>query len=357
MRSIREILRGGAKIFAARHSVAKGVVNGGERPLSVLWSGADSHFAYFCTRVFASSDPSNRRVRRRSIFTLSNSLDRYDCDIAAVVLGRRFAEAIKQPGDLIIPVWVRCDIELGNKRAYTKSGSIRSDLRNIRKSGFEWRISADPGVFEHFHEKFYLPTVSAAHGTSAIPASKRQRLELLESGDMELLQVFRNDEFVGGVSIDYRGKVPELRDSGVLDGSPELKKAGAVTATYIYAMDHLASSDYPKVGFGLSRGFLDDGVLAYKRKFRPTILPGPDECILVRTRNLNEVTRAVLCSCPCLTWENGELHRTYFKDGHSDASEKCLRKQRNGWSFGIKQEKVFDVSSKALQILNAQEAA
>lgn len=357
MGSIKKFLRASAGVLAARYRVVTGTGICSEKPLSLLWSGPESQLAYICTRVFATSNLSTQRTGRHAVFALDGLLERHECDLGAIILNRRFAERIKRPNDMLIPLWVRCDVELGSEKAHTRSESMRGDLRNIRKNGFVWQVSAQANVFQRFYEKYYLPTVIASHGASVIPANMTQRLELLDSGNMELLQVLRNDEVVAGVSIDYRGEVPELRDSGVMDGSTDLKKAGAVTATYLFAIDYLTSKAHPRVGLGFSRGFLDDGVLSYKRKFRPTILPGPDECILLRIRNLNEATRAVLTSSPCLTWEGGGLVRTYFMDPVSDLPGKRLRSQRNNWSFGVEQEKIFDISGEVIQLSSTLEAA
>jgi hypothetical protein len=352
MNSIKKFLRSGAGVLSANYRVVTGTGICSEKPFTLLWSGPKSQLAYFCTRVFATTNLSTRRVGRHAAFTLDGLLQRYECDMAAIILNRTLAEMIKRPSDLLVPLWVRCVVELGDEKAYTKSESMRGDLRNIRKNELTWKVSGQASAFQHFYDNYYLPTVMASHGASVIPANKTQRLELLDSGQMELLQVLRNDEVVAGLSIDYRGETPEFRDSGVLDGSVDLKKAGAVTATYLFAMDYLTSKSHSRVGFGHSRGFLDDGVLSYKRKFRPKILPGPDECILLRAPILNEVIRTVLCSNSCLTWENGELFRTYFTDPTSDPSGKYLRKQRNSWPYGIKREKIFDISGKDLQSLS-----
>ena len=171
---------------------------------------------------------------------------------------------------------------------------------------------------------------------------------------MKLLQVMRDDQFIAGVTIIFQRNVPELKDSGVLNGSSELKKAGAISATYLFAMDYLASKGYPNVSFGPSRSFLDDGVLNYKRKFRPVITTGSDDGVLMRIRSLDEPTRSMLRDSPCLTWQDRKLHRTYFRDSSQNHSEQQHRKNRGDWRFGIDAESVFDVSGDTLRPLTTQ---
>ena len=171
---------------------------------------------------------------------------------------------------------------------------------------------------------------------------------------MKLLQVMRDNQFLAGVAIDFDGDDPTLRDSGVLNGSSEIKKTGAISASYLFAMDYLASKGYSSVSFGLSRSFLDDGVLNYKRKFRPIITTGTDDGILMRIRNLDEPTRSMLRTSPCLTWQDRILHRTYFRDPAENQPGRQNRNNRGGWLFGIDAESVVDVSGDVLAKLVTQ---
>ena len=166
---------------------------------------------------------------------------------------------------------------------------------------------------------------------------------------MELLQVLRQGEVIAGVTIDYDSSVPALRDSGVLEGSDEIKKTGAISAAYLFAMDYLVSKSHPKVWFGLSRSYLDDGVLNYKRKFRPIVTSGSDDYVLMRVRQLDEATRSMLCSSPCISWRDGQLQRTYFRDAQADGQASGSKKKSKIWQFGLDAELIYDASGDSLQ--------
>ena len=341
-------VRGIFRLIAADFVVLSGIENGGDTPLTFLWSGSEKHLTYFQKRIFGLNAVTLKRIGRRPITMLNSLLSKFDCSFGATILQRDVVPVFERPGDFSLPLWVDCDVDLSAERTYAKSESMRGDLRKIRNNQLTWKVSGKRDDFEFFFEKIYLPTVTSSHGRAALLASQHKRLQQIESGTMELIQVMRDDQFIAGVTIDYRDDVPGLRDSGVLDGSPDIKKLAAITATYLFAMDYLASKGYSKVGFGRSRSFLDDGVLNFKRKFRPVIIGGSDDSLLLRIRHLDDSTRSMLCSSPCVSWQSGKLHRTYFRDESHEHPGQRERQNRGGWRFGLDAESVFDVSGESI---------
>jgi len=348
--TLRRIIR----FFAAEYFVVRGAEKGSDSPVSVLWSGTQQQLAYFQDRIFGCNSVAISRVGRRPMVLTDSLMTQFDCSFCVIILKQQFVSLLRRPRDFCLPLWVHCIVPLNDEREYAKSDSLREDLRHIRNAKLSWKLSEKLDDFDFFYENIYVPTITASHGRSALPASYENRLHKFRSGTMKLLQVTRDDQFVAGVTIDFENDVPTLRDSGVLNGSPEIKKTGAMSATYLFAMDYLASKGYPNVCFGASRSFLDDGVLNYKRKFRPVISTGSDDDVLMRIHSLDEPTRSMLRDSPCLTWQDRKLHRTYFRDPSENHSEHQNRKNRGDWRFGIDAESVFDVSGDALRLLTTQ---
>jgi len=343
------------RLFAAEFFVVRGVEKGSNSTVSVLWSGTKQQLAYFQNRIFGCNSVAISRVGRRPMVLTDSLMTQFDCSFCVIILKQQYLWLLRRPDDFCLPLWVHCYVPLTNEREYAKSDSLRGDLRHIRNNKLTWTLSETQDDFNFFYEKIYVPTITDSHGRSALTASYENRLHKFKTGTMKLLQVIRDDQVVAGVTIDFQDNVPTLRDSGVLNGSQEIKKTGAISATYLFAMDYLASKGYPNVCFGASRSFLDDGVLNYKRKFRPVINTGSDDDVLMRIRSLDEPTRSMLRDSPCLTWQERKLHRTYFRDPNGDCSEKQDRKNRGDWRFGIDAESVFDVSGDALRLLTTLE--
>ena len=345
-------VRGVLRLIAADFVVATGIENGSKSTVTFLWSGPEKQLAYFQKRIFGSNAVTLHRVGRRPMMMLDGLMSKFDCSFSIIISRRRFVSVIERPGDICLPLWVDCNIDLNEKRDYAKSDSVRGDLRKIRKNQLTWRVSVERDDFEFFFENIYLPTLISSHGSAALPASKHKRLQQIDSGTLELIQIMRDDQCVAGVTIDYRDLIPTLRDSGVLGGSPELKKRAAVTATYLFAVEYLASKGCSKVGVGRSRSFLNDGVLNFKRKFRPVVSSGSADCALIRIYQLDNATRSMLCSSPCVSWQGRELRRTYFRDMSRERPGQHEREKHSDWRFGLDAESVFDVSGESIQLLN-----
>ncbi|MGB5706868.1 MAG: hypothetical protein WBM41_08545 [Arenicellales bacterium] len=348
MEFLRATLRRAIRLFAAKFFVVTGKEKGSDSLVSVLWSGTEQQLAYFQDRIFGCNSVTLTRVGRRPMVLTDRLMKRFDCSFCVIVVEQQFLSLVRRHGDFLLPLWVSCDVPLNDEREYAKSASIRDDIRHINDNKFTWKLSDKRDDFDYFFEKIYIPTITTSHGRSALTASYENRLHKFKSGTMELLQIMHEDKFLAGVAIDFDGDLPTLRDSGVLNGSPQIKKSGAISATYLFAMDYLASKGYSNVSFGLSRSFLDDGVLNYKRKFRPIITTGSNDSVLIRIRSLDEPTRSMLRDSPCITWQGQMLQRTYFRDPTEGLSERQSRKIRGKWRFGIDAESVFDVSGDAL---------
>ena len=348
MALLRATLRRVIRLSAARFVVVSGAEKSGGLPVSVLWSGREQELAYFQERIFGCNTVALRGIGRRPMILTNSLMKRFNCSFCVLAVEQQFVSLVRRPGDILLPLWVSCDVPLNNKREYAKSASIRADLRYIRNNRLTWRLSDKQEDFDFFFEKIYVPTITSSHGRSALIASYENRLRKFQSGTMRLLQVMRDNQFLAGVAIDFDGDDPTLRDSGVLNGSSQIRKTGAISASYLFAMDYLASKGYSSVSFGLSRSFLDDGVLNYKRKFRPIIATGTDDGILMRIRSLDEPTRSMLRASACMTWQDRILRRTYFRDPTGNQPGRQDRKHRGGWQFGIDAESVVDVSGDVL---------
>ena len=350
MINVKNSLRNFLRPFASKFVVSEGIAKGTEEEASLFWSGPSEHLAYLQGRFFSPGTIMVDHIGRRPIYKLRNMLAGSESSLGAIVLNRRMATEIGGPEDVILPLWIDTRVDLGSERNYAKSKSLAADLRSIRRNELEWNISKSRRDLDTFYERFYLPTIKASHGRAALLADKAERLKLFDAAALDLLQVKRRDEVIAAVTIDYRQNEPVLRDSGVLNGSFELKKCGVITALNLFSMDYLTSKGYKSVGLGLSRSFLDDGVLTFKRKFRPVVRPGFDQCLLVKTGILNRVTRTILRSSDCFTWQGHELHRTYFRDTMSEARGAGGSRNCSDWNFGVEKESILDISGDRIRL-------
>ena len=119
----------------------------------------------------------------------------------------------------------------------------------------------------------YVPHITRIHGNKSFLVPYHEIKE--KAKDCELLLIKNNKEYIAGLLIRYDSKknIPRLWQLGIKDGNLVYVKAGAMGALYYYALNHLKEKGYKKVNFYLSRAFLNDGVLQYKKKWGFQVLP------------------------------------------------------------------------------------
>jgi len=62
---------------------------------------------------------------------------------------------------------------------------------------------------------------------------------------------------------------------GVKNAYEKYVKLGALRAAYWFSIEYLRDLGYKEVGFGVTRPFLRDGVLQYKKKYKPRLYLSP----------------------------------------------------------------------------------
>ena len=136
-------VRGIFRLIAAEFVVLTGIENGSEATVNFHWSGSEEHLAYFQKRIFGSNAVSLNRIGRRPMTMLDSLLSKFDCSFGAIILRREVVTVLERPGDVRLPLWMNCDINLCAERNYAKSESMRGDLRKIRRNQLTWRVSSE----------------------------------------------------------------------------------------------------------------------------------------------------------------------------------------------------------------------
>ena len=146
--------------------------------------------------------------------------------------------------------------------------------------------------------------------------------------------------------LQYRDETPALRDLGIIDGNREVLKTGVISAAYYFAMQHLKDKGFSKVCLGLSRSFLNDGVLTYKQKWKPTLSEASQESFMFRISRLCKASRAFLRSSSFIAEQDGHLHFAFFAANDEDARANRSQLARLSSVYGIDAHKSIDVSGK-----------
>lgn len=344
MNSLSRSLRAGIQFLAAPYYVVSGLERTSRKQLNILWSGPEEHLAYFAQRFFQSGQINSYPVGRRSLRSLDALLSRYHCQIAMVIATKNVLALAVSESDLVLPLWIECTVNIDEKHVIPKSGDIRRSVRRFKSNDYRCSMSSDAEDLHYFFDAIYLPTIRKSHGEAALPASLQDRLSQFERGDAELMKVLHEGQCIAGLIIDYRKSIPALREIGVLDGSQDLKRRGVIPSLNQYAFEYLQSKGYATASLGMSRPFLDDGVLQFKRKFGPTVSDQSEHNLLIRVAETTAGVRSMLCASPCFSLKDGKLTRTFFQDTGYDTTLAVKQNSLLSWDFGIEAMRIVDLS-------------
>jgi hypothetical protein len=342
-------IRRKVRTLAAPFSTVSGRERHSGSPLSILWSGCDAHREYLTRRFFQPDSTTTTYIGRRPVFLARTLAARLGCAMSVCLNSTDDTETIDSLGDLVIPVWTECELSLDPAEPYAESKELQRELRKSARKGMQGRVSKDPADLERFYREAYLPTMASSHAGAALPTPIEKRLMQMEEGSAELAVLHIDDALVAGVVIDYREARPALKETGVWQASAEYRKAGAIAAVNAFTLDYLCGRGFGTVNFGLSHAFLDDGGLSYKRKYRPAISGTQPEHLVFQFIRLDPGVRSMLRFGHCLSWQQGELHRTFFRSNdRPTGDEQVKRVPRSSWDFGIDATTVFDISGDQL---------
>lgn len=170
----------------------------------------------------------------------------------------------------VIPEWILgvIDISPSVEKILRRSRSLRRSVDKIKKHGLDFEITRDKEKFDLFYHTMYTQYVPGKFSGNHI-AWEYTGISDDELKNHELLLIKKNQNYLAGMVIftNPENNYPLLLELGVSEGSKEYVKDGVLHAAYYYAICHLKNKGYTEAGIGLTRAFLNDGVLQYKRKW------------------------------------------------------------------------------------------
>jgi hypothetical protein len=249
-------------------------------------------------RVWLWQLSSSRWVRKR------------DCSLVFIQADPFLQRFLDQDDWFFIPLWISGTVKLPVSDHVLKSKSMRSDVRRIEEAGLQGRVTRDPERFDDFYHNMYVPHVTKAHGSSVYVNPYDTMRTRLEDGDLVLIRDGEQD--IAGMMIVYDHDRPRLWSAGVRNGDHRHLDRGALTAVYRFSCDHLARKGFDSASMGLSRPFLKDGVLRYKRKWAQKIVGSVPDRIALKVVGDTHVTGAFLRNNPFIFESSGELQGAVF---------------------------------------------
>lgn len=334
------------------------LIEGNERRtgkrLAMIWCGPVAQQAYMLNRIFGAGIPRRRYVGRRPMLLLRYLLRKYDCQLGVLAGPGKLLARIREAGDIEVSWWINSELNIDAAMdPANRSRSLKDDLRRVRNNELEYRCVTDFESYRYFYDDFYLPSVIDSHGAAALPTEFDTRWNIIRKGEAELIWVTRSGEPISGMVICYDGSIPILRDIGIKGGDKSLRKTGAVTAAYYFAIRHLQSRGFDRVRLGFSRPFLNDGVLGFKQKWHPELTETSAESFLIRMNDLCDASRSFLRTCSFVGEEEGELQFTLIAANDDDFRIGGPELDRLAAIYGINSRSYIDVSGRRPKVRRA----
>jgi hypothetical protein len=236
---------------------------------------------------------------------------RDDADLALMPHHRLFRRRARRAGWLTLPSWLDTGIPLAASVEATFAAqpqgrrSRESDLRRIRRAGYEAAIVRDPGDVREFLRDWYRPYVHQRWGETCVEldAGWRRRAERY----CEVLWVMRGAERAAGVLLEEQRTELRMVVVGMIDAAE--RREGALAAAYWFAVGEAVRRGRCWLRTGGTRPVLSDGVLDFKRKWGAHVRRvRQDAYLALRCPAWTPALRALVARHPLVTEaEDGEF--------------------------------------------------
>jgi len=298
-------------------------------PLKIIYAGRETHQRYFTHIAFGDS-PRREALGRTWTWRVARFLRTHaDADMLITETSAAYFEKVAAREDFFIPLWVEGQIFHSRLDRHLR-GSLRDDLRKVRKHGYSYEITRDPEKLRMFHHEMYEPYISMVHGDRAALMSLDALLSKADHADLLLVRC-AEDYVAGGVFL-YEGGAVRTWSLGIRHGNHAHVRKGAIAALYYYKILYLKEQGYESFNAGASRAFLRDGALQYKRKWGMQLTGVRSGGFWLQHLADSPGTSAFLEHNPFITYRNHTLQGVaYARAAELDAAhDRQLRKLQEG---------------------------
>jgi hypothetical protein len=242
---------------------------------------------------------------RQKIESLQNNVD-----LILAEVNPFFARKAREQGLLLVPEWVGSIMKTPSsmKEFITNgTGSLKENIRKVRKYRYSYEVSKDPEKLKFFYHRMYVPYISRRYSYLPYLYNFPSVKKLFNQGG--ILFVKRNEEFVAGLVLVFKDRVLRSAMSGIKDGDYKDLKKGALCALKYFTLQWAIEQNFTDIDFGLSRPFLLDGVLRFKRDWRLTLnnFEGITRFFGLKICSLNDGILNFLAGNPFIFCREGKL--------------------------------------------------
>lgn len=298
----------------------------------MMYIGNGTNLPFISGAVFG-DDSAGREIDRCNIWRAGKQAEIHAASTDMIVVDVPWPYDVTMPdrGNIIeIPAWVRQVTRLADTWEGTIAGlrkSVRdSQLRKIRKFKLTETTTRDAAAVDRFYDDMYEPHVKRRFGGAAHVES-RQHIQACVSGGT-LLNIVRDGEVIGACVLVDEGDTVQMLFIGF--SANDLREIdGASAGLYYFTLAYAFHNGYRLVDFCGSRPFLNDGVLAVKRRWGAGIFDDWSmENLLIQLNSWSPAVESFLGDHPIITCQGDKLvGKVLIADGGltADVVSKVIR--------------------------------
>ncbi len=267
----------------------------------------------------------------------------YNCSLTVTDLMKAFYKLLRKSNSFFIPSWIDGDVDISEENALLyKCGSIKSDIRKIRKYDLKFEINNEFTQLDNFYYQMYQPYILRIHDDRAFIDPFDLFKEKRNNSDLLLIK--RNEEYLAGTLLTYSKNTANLWRLGIKDGNLEYVKDGVIGALFYYSIQYVKEKGYKKVNFGPSRPFLNNGIIQFKMKRGLPIADKSKDGLLIKPLSDNAAVKGFFLNNPFIYINKASLYGAFFiRDDQRFSNEDFERIYKEYYVTGLSKLVIYRI--------------
>jgi hypothetical protein len=250
--------------------VLEGQEKYGKKNLKVLFCGNRNSLLYLTDLLFFNK-PKQEYLGKNLAWKISKILNSYShsLDLTILKTDKFLYKFFQKKGFVIIPEWISITLDISKpieeiKKNFKKSA--KEDLIKIKKYNYSYEATTDAEKFDHFFYKIRQEYFSKRVGEQALPGSTAYHDIRCTFNNGKLFLLKRDEKYVAGfIIVKHKNNIISPHFMGIIE-HPYMDQAAGSALIYSFIC-WAKEQKFDTITFGLTRPFLDDGSLRFKRKW------------------------------------------------------------------------------------------
>ena len=298
-----------------------------KQKLDILYAGSEENRNFLIKSAFDNSYRENY-IGKTWLWKITNAVKErgHHCTLMIIEVPRSFRIFFKNQKCFYAPCWVEGEVDISDENfaLINKNISLKSDIRRVRKNKLNFEITNELKQFHNFYYHMYIPHITKTHGDTAFIMDYDFLKNKFKNGDLLLIK--KEKEYIAGMMLIYPRNKARLLYLGIKDGNLDYVMEGAIGAMFYFSVQYLKEKGYKEVSFGLSRAFLKDGVLQYKKKWGLQIVETSKMGLIIKPLLETVGLRGFFLNNPLIYLDRMKLNGAIFVEPDQSFSEEYFEK-------------------------------